>query len=175
MLRFFVQYVEYRLKVVTQQHKSQMSETYRRQIVTVDKADTASKLIPPEWVSSSLHYLQHVWYDTWKHWTIQKGMIFSPRLQSYDIFFFAFPHFSVLKNDKLKAIHSDTNRPNIYLSQPPFFSDEGFAMDWTRQTIPLKQSTLLVQIASFTPTEHHRGKDTNLHVLFISYLALFNY
>ena len=109
MLRFFVQYVEYRLKVVTQQHKSQMSETYRRQIVTVDKADTASKLIPPEWVSSSLHYLQHVWYDTWKHWTIQKGMIFSPRLQSYDIFFFAFPHFSVLKNDKLKAIHSDTN------------------------------------------------------------------
>ena len=77
MLRFFVQYVEYRLKVVTQQHKSQMSETYRRQIVTVDKADTASKLIPPEWVSGSLHYLQYVWYDTWKHWTIQKGMIFS--------------------------------------------------------------------------------------------------
>ena len=77
-----------------------MSETYRRQIVTVDKADTASKLIPPEWVSSSLHLLQHVWYDTWKHWTIQKGMIFSPHLQSYDIFFFAFPHFSVLKNIK---------------------------------------------------------------------------
>ena len=48
MLRFCVQYVEYRLKVVTQQHKSQMSETYRRRIVTVDKADTASKLIPPE-------------------------------------------------------------------------------------------------------------------------------
>ena len=36
-------------------------------------------------------------------------MIFSPHLQSYDIFFSAFPHFSVLKNDKLKAIHSDTN------------------------------------------------------------------
>lgn len=97
MLRFFVQYVEYRLKVVTQQHKSQMSETYRRQIVTVDKADTASKLIPPEWVSSSLHLLQHVWYDTWKHWTIQKGMIFSPRLQSYDIFFSLFLIFRFLK------------------------------------------------------------------------------
>ena len=48
MLRFFVQYVEYRLKVVTQQHKFQMIEAYRRQFVTVDKADTASKLIPPE-------------------------------------------------------------------------------------------------------------------------------
>ena len=178
MLRFFVQYVEYRLKVVTQQHKSQMSETYRRQFVTVDKADTASKLIPPEWVSSSLHLLKHVWYDTWKHWTIQKGMIFSLHLQSYDIFFFAFPHFSVLKNDKLKAIHSDTNTkgdPTSICTNHRFSLTRVSQWIGWRQTILSKQSTLLVQIASFTPTEHHRGKDTNLHVLFISYLALFNY
>lgn len=101
-------------------------------------------------------------------------MIFSLHLQSYDIFFFAFPHFSVLKNDKLKAIHSDTNTKGDPTSICP---NHRFSLTRVSQWIERDKQFFQnkVQIASFTPTEHHKGKDTNLHVLFISYLALFNY